>query len=181
MARRPPGAPARLLRMEGQPRTPSAGAGGGAQAPSAAVLAHARALAVAAVVCCESPVHVKDLLIRVAGMWGARVSARVEARILDACRAAVDAALVERRADFLWRPGALAPAAHERGARRVRVQPDRRGRRRLRDAKPPAVRGLAPGRPAEGDSPCFPPASRSPSLCPPWPCPPRSGRRSCRG
>ena len=35
----------------------------------------------------ESPLHVTDLLSRVAGMWGVRARSRIQARILDACQA----------------------------------------------------------------------------------------------
>lgn len=43
-----------------------------------------------------------DLLSRVAGMWGTRVGSRIQARILDACRAVEREGLIQRRGDFFW-------------------------------------------------------------------------------
>jgi hypothetical protein len=45
------------------------------------------AQAVTTVVDTEAPIHMTDLLSRVAGMWGTRLGSRIQARILDACQA----------------------------------------------------------------------------------------------
>ena len=63
------------------------------------------ASAVAAVVKAESPVHVDDVITRVAGMWDTRAGTRIHARIVDACALAERQHLIERRGDFLSSPG----------------------------------------------------------------------------
>jgi hypothetical protein len=50
----------------------------------------------------ESPIHMTDLLSRVAGMWGTRVRSRIQARILDACQAVERGGRIQRRSDFFW-------------------------------------------------------------------------------
>ena len=60
------------------------------------------AQAVTTVVETESPIHVTDLLSRVAGMWGTRVGSRIQARILDACQAVERDGRIQRRSDFFW-------------------------------------------------------------------------------
>jgi hypothetical protein len=59
--------------------------------------------AVTTVVEAESPIHVTDLLSRVAGMWGVRVRSRIQRRILDACQAVERSGRIQRRSDFFWR------------------------------------------------------------------------------
>jgi very-short-patch-repair endonuclease len=61
--------------------------------------------AVAAVVEVESPIHIDDVIARVAAMWDTRAGTRIQARIVDACTLAQRQHLVERRGDFLWEPG----------------------------------------------------------------------------
>jgi very-short-patch-repair endonuclease len=68
--------------------------------PTAAI-----ASAVASVVEVESPVHVDDVIARVAGMWDTRAGTRIHARIVEACKLAERQHLVERRGDFLQHPG----------------------------------------------------------------------------
>jgi len=63
------------------------------------------ARAVADVVEVESPVHVDEVITRVASMWGTRAGTRIQARIVDAFTLAERQHLVERRGDFLWNPG----------------------------------------------------------------------------
>lgn len=50
----------------------------------------------------ESPIHMTDLLSRVAGMWGVRVSPRIRERILEACQAVERSGRIQRRGDFFW-------------------------------------------------------------------------------
>ncbi|HUQ82022.1 MAG TPA: DUF3320 domain-containing protein, partial [Gemmatimonadaceae bacterium] len=64
-------------------------------------LAHA----ISDVVEVESPVHVDDVVARVAGMWDTRAGTRIQARIVEACVLAERQHLVERRGEFLWNPG----------------------------------------------------------------------------
>jgi very-short-patch-repair endonuclease len=61
--------------------------------------------AVAAVVEVESPIHIDDVVARVAAMWDTRAGTRIQARIVDGCTLAQRQHLVERRGDFLWEPG----------------------------------------------------------------------------
>ena len=62
-----------------------------------------RVQAVTSVVETESPLHTTDLLLRVAGMWGVRTGSRIQACILEACRAAENGGLIRKRGDFYWR------------------------------------------------------------------------------
>jgi very-short-patch-repair endonuclease len=54
------------------------------------------------VVAAEAPIHETELVSRTAGAWGSRVGSRIQARILDACRAAERVGMVRRRDAFLW-------------------------------------------------------------------------------
>jgi very-short-patch-repair endonuclease len=54
------------------------------------------------IVAVEAPIHEAELVSRVAGAWGSRVGSRIQARILQACRAAERTGLVRRRGAFLW-------------------------------------------------------------------------------
>ncbi len=63
------------------------------------------ATAVATVVETESPVHIDDVIARVASMWDTRAGTRIQARIAEACALAERQRLVERRGDFVWHPG----------------------------------------------------------------------------
>jgi hypothetical protein len=60
------------------------------------------AQAVATVIETESPIHVTDLLIRVAGIWGTRLGTRIQARILEACRAVEREGQIHQWGDFFW-------------------------------------------------------------------------------
>jgi len=62
------------------------------------------ARAVAHVVSVESPVHVDEVITRVASMWATRAGSRIQARILEACQAVEREGLVRRRGSFLWSP-----------------------------------------------------------------------------
>ena len=59
--------------------------------------------AVALVVEAESPLHVTDLVTRVAGLWGARVGTRIRARVLDALAASQPQVSVS--GEFVSQPG----------------------------------------------------------------------------
>jgi very-short-patch-repair endonuclease len=75
------------------------------------------ATAVATVVEVESPVHIDDVIARVAGMWDTRAGTRIQARIVEACTLAERQRLVERRGDFVWHPGRPAVARSRAGTR----------------------------------------------------------------
>jgi hypothetical protein len=75
------------------------------------------ATAVASVVEIESPVHIDDVIARVAGMWDTRAGTRIQARIVDACALAERQHLVERRGEFVWQPGRPAVARSRAGTR----------------------------------------------------------------
>ena len=73
--------------------------------------------AVAAVVETESPVHVDDVIARVAAMWDTRAGTRIQSRIIDACTLAERQRVIERRGEFLWNPGHDAVARSRAGTR----------------------------------------------------------------
>jgi very-short-patch-repair endonuclease len=75
------------------------------------------ATAIGTVVEIESPVHIDDVVTRVAGMWDTRAGTRIHARIVDACALAQRQHLVERRGDFLWNPGQEAVVRSRAGTR----------------------------------------------------------------
>jgi hypothetical protein len=58
--------------------------------------------AVRDVVAAEAPVHEADVVSRVAGMWGTRAGARIQARIVEAARGAARDGVVRRRGDVYW-------------------------------------------------------------------------------
>jgi very-short-patch-repair endonuclease len=60
--------------------------------------------AVTQVVEIEAPLHVTDLLTRVAGMWGVRAGARIRARVMDALEASQPQVTVQ--GEFVTQPGA---------------------------------------------------------------------------
>ncbi len=73
--------------------------------------------AVATVVETESPVHIDDVITRVAGMWDTRAGTRIQARIIEACALAERQHLIERRGDFVWQPGRAATVRSRAGTR----------------------------------------------------------------
>jgi very-short-patch-repair endonuclease len=75
------------------------------------------AQAVATVVETESPVHVDDVIARVAAMWDTRAGTRIHARVLESCTLAERQHLIERRGDFLWNPGHDVVVRSRAGAR----------------------------------------------------------------
>ena len=75
------------------------------------------ASAITRVVETESPVHIDDVVARVAGMWDTRAGTRIQARILEACALAERQRVVERRGDFLWHPGREAAVRSRAGTR----------------------------------------------------------------
>lgn len=84
------------------------GEGRYAQQDILATSIHQLANAVLAVVDCEAPVHIEDLVGRVASMWGNRAGARITDRILRACRESEGLGRVVRQGDFVWKtPGQL--------------------------------------------------------------------------
>ena len=93
---------------EREAATPYLFAGGEARYPDRDLLAEppsTLADAIASVVEVESPVHVDDVIARVAAMWDTRAGTRIQSRILDACTLAERQRVVERRGEFLWEPG----------------------------------------------------------------------------
>lgn len=60
------------------------------------------ARAVAQVVSIESPVHLDEVVARVAGMWGTRAGKRIRARVARACDAVERDGMIRRRGDFYW-------------------------------------------------------------------------------
>jgi hypothetical protein len=60
--------------------------------------------AAARVVAAEAPVHVDDVVARVAGMWSVRVGSRIRARVLEALQAAAAEGRVVVRGEFAWKP-----------------------------------------------------------------------------
>ena len=54
------------------------------------------------VITVESPVHVTDVVLRVAGVWESRAGSRISARIMEALRATCMAGLASRRGDYCW-------------------------------------------------------------------------------
>jgi len=75
------------------------------------------ATAIGTVVEIESPVHIDDVITRVAAMWDTRAGTRIQARIVEACTLAQRQHLVERRGDFLWNPGQESAVRSRAGTR----------------------------------------------------------------
>jgi very-short-patch-repair endonuclease len=80
------------------------------------------ARAVTQVVSVESPVHAQDVVTRVVGMWGTRAGARIQARILEACRAAVRDGAIRKQGEFYW---SLSDAVSVRSRSGMRIPADR--------------------------------------------------------
>jgi very-short-patch-repair endonuclease len=80
------------------------------------------ARAVTQVVSVESPVHAQDVVNRVVGMWGTRAGARIQARILEACRAAVRDGAIRKQGEFYW---SLSDAVSVRSRSGMRIPADR--------------------------------------------------------
>jgi very-short-patch-repair endonuclease len=51
----------------------------------------------------EAPLHVSDLVTRVAAMWGSRTGSRIRARVLEVCAAAARQRLLVQRGEFVLR------------------------------------------------------------------------------
>lgn len=60
--------------------------------------------AVVTVVEVEGPIHLADLCIRIAQMWGTKAGAKISRRIEASALAAEGGGQVRRRGEFLWRP-----------------------------------------------------------------------------
>jgi very-short-patch-repair endonuclease len=75
------------------------------------------ATAIGSVVEVESPVHVDDVIVRVAAMWDTRAGTRIQARIADAFALAERQHLIERRGEFLWNPGSEVVVRSRAGTR----------------------------------------------------------------
>ena len=75
------------------------------------------ATAIGSVVEIESPVHVEDVIARVAAMWDTRAGTRIQTRITEAFVLAERQRLVERRGDFLWNPGSEVVVRSRAGTR----------------------------------------------------------------
>jgi len=73
--------------------------------------------AVARVVEVEYPLHLEDLLARVAGMWDVRLGSRIRARIEAAIRALAAEGGLELRGEFAWAPGGAARVRSRAGTR----------------------------------------------------------------
>lgn len=50
----------------------------------------------------EGPIHEKDLLTRVAEMWGTKAGSRIQRRIGNVCRKAISESLIVQRGEFYW-------------------------------------------------------------------------------
>ena len=75
------------------------------------------ATAIGTVVEIESPVHIEDVIARVAAMWDTRAGTRIQARIAEAFGLAERQHLMERRGDFLWNPGSEVVVRSRSGTR----------------------------------------------------------------
>jgi very-short-patch-repair endonuclease len=60
--------------------------------------------AIHAVLEAEAPLHLTDLLTRIAGMWGKKAGSRIAGRISECLGRAVRVGDVVRRGDFVWAP-----------------------------------------------------------------------------
>ena len=58
--------------------------------------------AIQAVVDLEAPIHVSEMMTRVAGMWGTKAGSRIQSRIHDVASRPVAKGTVRRRGDFFW-------------------------------------------------------------------------------
>ena len=112
-----PAAPDEYERPAAAPYTTAEGEGRYADRELLAEAPATLATAVATVVETESPVHIDDVVARVAGMWDTRVGTRIHARIADACVLAERQHLIERRGDFMWHPGREAVVRSRAGTR----------------------------------------------------------------
>jgi very-short-patch-repair endonuclease len=63
----------------------------------------------------EAPLHIADLVTRVAGQWGTRAGNRIAARIADVCQATEEDGLLQRRGEFVWGPSGEFRARSRRG------------------------------------------------------------------
>lgn len=101
--------------------TPGEGRHAGAEllaAPAGRVLA-----AVRDVVAAEGPIHETELVGRVAGMWGQRAGARIQARVLGVARAAARDGAVRQRGAFFWpASGADAMPVRSRAGHRMAAE-----------------------------------------------------------
>ena len=57
----------------------------------------------------ESPIHVTELVSRVAGMWGNRAGSKIRERIIEVARASERSGFARQRGDFYWSPVDKAP------------------------------------------------------------------------
>jgi len=53
----------------------------------------------------EAPIHVDELLSRVAALWGTRAKSRISSKILESLASAVRSGQLEERGRFVWVPG----------------------------------------------------------------------------
>jgi len=58
--------------------------------------------AIQAVIEVETPIHIAELMTRVAGMWGNRAGSRIQTRIQDVASRLVGNGIVRRRGEFFW-------------------------------------------------------------------------------
>lgn len=65
--------------------------------------------AVQTVVDVEAPIHVSELMTRVAAMWGTKAGSRIQARIQDAASRLVGRGTIRRSGDFFWTPTGSCP------------------------------------------------------------------------
>ena len=82
--------------------------------------------AIASVVEVESPVHIDDVVTRVAAMWNTRAGTRIQSRLVEACVLAERQRVVERRGEFLWEPGRDVTVRSRAGTRSLaeRIAPE---------------------------------------------------------
>lgn len=80
------------------------------------------ASAVASVVRIESPIHVNEVVARVVSMWGTRAGSRIQARVLEACRAVESQGRIRFQGAFCWSDS---DAAIVRSRAAIRMTADR--------------------------------------------------------
>jgi hypothetical protein len=74
------------------------------------------------VVAVEAPIHVAELMTRVAGMWGNKAGSRIQARIQSVASRLVDKGFIRRRAEFFWGESQSCPV---RSRSQTRIPADR--------------------------------------------------------
>jgi very-short-patch-repair endonuclease len=79
----------------------------------------------------ESPLHLEDLIARVAGMWRSRLGSRIRGRIEGLVNAAAQRGLLMERGSFVWRPDGAIQVRSRSG---TRIPPERVAPEEYREA-----------------------------------------------